>query len=58
MKNELDPAKILHAYEVVMEHGTPTEHGKIYEGIEAFADYDGCSASPEMSIDAYKNEHI
>ncbi|QTG98166.1 DUF3081 family protein, partial [Vibrio furnissii] len=41
MKNELDPAKILHAYEVVMEHGTPTEHGKIYEGIEAFADYDG-----------------
>ncbi|EKO3889673.1 DUF3081 domain-containing protein [Vibrio metschnikovii] len=41
MKNELESSKILHAYEKVMEHGTPTEFGKIYEGIEAFSDYDG-----------------
>ncbi len=45
MKNELDPAKILHAYEVVMEHGTPTEFGKIYEGIEAFSDYDATTST-------------
>jgi len=43
MKNELDPTKILHAYETIIEHGTPTEHGKIYEGVEAFSDYDGYS---------------
>ena len=43
MKNELDPTKILHAYEALIEHGTPTEHGKIYEGVEAFSDYDGYS---------------
>lgn len=41
MKNELESSKILHAYEKVMEYGTPTEFGKIYEGIEAFSDYDG-----------------
>ncbi len=41
MKNELDATKILHAYEAIIEHGTPTEHGKIYEGVEAMSDYDG-----------------
>lgn len=41
MKNELDPSKILMAYETVMANGTLTEHGKIYEGVEAFSDYDG-----------------
>ncbi|WP_428772625.1 DUF3081 domain-containing protein [Vibrio sp.] len=41
MKNELDPTAILHAYETVMENGTPTELGKMYQGIEAFTDYDG-----------------
>lgn len=43
MKNELDPTKILHAYEAIIENGTPTEYGKIYEGVEAFSDYDGYS---------------
>ena len=41
MKNELDPTKVLQAYETVMAKGTPTEYGKMYEGVEAFADYDG-----------------
>lgn len=41
MKNELDPSKVLSAYENVMNNGTPTEFGKIYEGVEAFSDYDG-----------------
>ncbi|GAA5647590.1 MULTISPECIES: DUF3081 domain-containing protein [Vibrio] len=41
MKNELDPTKVLQAYETVMSRGTPTEFGKMYEGIEAFSDYDG-----------------
>ena len=39
MKNELDPTKVLHAYETVMANGTPTEYGKMYEGVEAFSDY-------------------
>ncbi|OLQ94301.1 hypothetical protein BIY21_00435 [Vibrio ponticus] len=41
MENELDPTKVLQAYECVMNNGTPTEFGKIYEGVEAFSDYDG-----------------
>ncbi|MGC9422999.1 MULTISPECIES: DUF3081 domain-containing protein [Vibrio] len=41
MKNELEPSKILQAYESIMTHGTPTEYGKIYQGVEAFSDYDG-----------------
>lgn len=41
MKNELNPAKLLAAYEVVMEKGEETEFGKIYEGVEASTDYDG-----------------
>ncbi|SEG68150.1 DUF3081 domain-containing protein [Vibrio hangzhouensis] len=41
MKNELDPGKILQAYDNIMAHGTDTEFGKIYEGVEAFSDYDG-----------------
>ncbi len=41
MKNELDPSKVLQAYENVMNNGSPTEFGKIYEGVEAFSDYDG-----------------
>lgn len=32
MKNELDPSKVLQAYENVMNNGSPTEFGKIYEG--------------------------
>ena len=41
MKNQLDPGKIMQAYETVMSNGTPTDLGRIYQGIEAFADYDG-----------------
>ncbi|CZF85582.1 MULTISPECIES: DUF3081 domain-containing protein [Grimontia] len=41
MKNELNPAKLLAAFEVVMEKGEDTEFGKIYEGVEASTDYDG-----------------
>ncbi|UGA56520.1 DUF3081 domain-containing protein [Vibrio sp. DW001] len=41
MKNELDPSKVLRAYEMVMNNGTPTEFGKMYEGLEAYSDYDG-----------------
>ncbi|MBV7298131.1 DUF3081 family protein [Enterovibrio paralichthyis] len=41
MKNELDPTKLLAAYEVVMQKGTETELGKIYQGVEAVSDYDG-----------------
>ncbi|MCA2017956.1 DUF3081 domain-containing protein [Vibrio tritonius] len=41
MKNELDSSKVLHAYENVMLHGEPTENGKMYQGIEAYSDYDG-----------------
>ncbi|SJL84339.1 DUF3081 domain-containing protein [Vibrio palustris] len=43
MKNDIEQMKILHVYESIMEHGTPTEFGKIYEGIEAYSDYDGYS---------------
>ncbi len=41
MKNELNTSKVLQAYECVMNNGTPTELGKMYQGIEAFSDYDG-----------------
>ncbi|MGF1768823.1 DUF3081 domain-containing protein [Enterovibrio makurazakiensis] len=41
MKNELNAAKLLAAFEVVMEKGTNTEFGKVYQGIEAYTDYDG-----------------
>lgn len=41
MKNGLDTGKALRAYELIMERGTPTEHGKIYGGLEAYSDYDG-----------------
>ncbi len=41
MKNDLDATKVLQAYECVMNNGTPTEFGKMYEGVEAFSDYDG-----------------
>jgi hypothetical protein len=41
MKNELEPSKILQAYESIMVHGIPTEYGKIYQGVEALSDYDG-----------------
>lgn len=32
MKNDLDATKVLQAYECVMNNGTPTEFGKMYEG--------------------------
>ena len=41
MRSELDITKVLQAYECVMNNGTPSEFGKMYEGIEAFSDYDG-----------------
>ncbi|WP_434361211.1 DUF3081 domain-containing protein [Parasalinivibrio latis] len=41
MKNELNIAKLLAAFEVVMEKGGETEFGKLYKGIEASTDYDG-----------------
>jgi hypothetical protein len=41
MKNELDPSKGLRADEMVMDNGAPTEFGKIYQGLEAYSDYDG-----------------
>lgn len=41
MRNELDPSKVLRAYEMVMDNGSPTEFGKMYQGVEAFSDYDG-----------------
>ncbi|GAK20951.1 LOW QUALITY PROTEIN: hypothetical protein JCM19052_1471 [Vibrio sp. JCM 19052] len=40
MKNDLDATKVLQAYECVMNNGTPTEFGKMYEG-KPFLDYDG-----------------
>lgn len=63
MKNELDPTKILHAYEVIMERGTPTEFGKIYEGVEAFSDYDGYSVymrgnGVELKIGFHNTYHL
>ncbi|MFC5077913.1 hypothetical protein VTH8203_04710 [Vibrio thalassae] len=41
MKNQLDPGKLLQAYNNIMEHGTDTDLGKIYDGVEAFSGYDG-----------------
>ncbi len=41
MKNDLESSKVLVAYEKIMEKGHPTEFGKLYEGIEAYSDYDG-----------------
>ncbi|MCC4799808.1 DUF3081 domain-containing protein [Enterovibrio norvegicus] len=41
MKNDLNPARLLEAFEIVMAKGEKTELGKIYEGIEAMTDYDG-----------------
>ncbi|ASK53652.1 hypothetical protein CEQ48_02300 [Vibrio tarriae] len=70
MKNELEPSKVLSAYETVMANGSPTEFGKIYEGIEAYADYDGYNIfmrgnGVELKIGfhntyhlAYEQEHL
>ncbi|WP_407333337.1 DUF3081 domain-containing protein [Enterovibrio sp. 27052020O] len=41
MKNELNPAKLLAAFEVIMAKGEKTEFGKHYRGVEASTDYDG-----------------
>ncbi|MEZ8142921.1 hypothetical protein A1OO_11260 [Enterovibrio norvegicus FF-33] len=41
MKNELNIAKLLAAFEVIMEKGETTEFGKRYQGVEASTDYDG-----------------
>ncbi|MFD2177226.1 DUF3081 family protein [Veronia pacifica] len=41
MKNDLNTATLLAAFEIVMENGEETEFGKRYEGIEASTDYDG-----------------
>lgn len=41
MKNELETNQVLLAYEAIMTNGVATEFGKLYEGIEAYADYDG-----------------
>ncbi|ODQ01512.1 MULTISPECIES: DUF3081 domain-containing protein [Salinivibrio] len=41
MKNELDPAYLLRAYEIVTQFGEKTEQGHRLDGIEAFSDYDG-----------------
>ncbi|SDG82143.1 Protein of unknown function [Vibrio xiamenensis] len=41
MKNDLEPAKVLLAYEKIIKNGTETEFGKIYQGVEAYSDYDG-----------------
>lgn len=63
MKNELDSTKMLHAYETIMARGTPTEYGKIYEGIEAFSDYDGYSLymrgnGVELKIGFHNTYHL
>ncbi len=41
MKNDLEPAKVLLAYEKITQNGTDTEFGKVYQGVEAYSDYDG-----------------
>lgn len=41
MKNDLNPTKLLAAFEIIMANGEETEFGKKYQGIEAFTDYDG-----------------
>ena len=63
MKNELDSTKILHAYEKIMENGSPTEHGKIYEGVEAMSDYDGYTIylrgnGVELSVGFHNTYHL
>ncbi|MBW3695152.1 DUF3081 family protein [Vibrio sp. T187] len=38
MSYKIDPSDIMHAYDLVMERGTPTESGKVYDGVEARLD--------------------
>lgn len=63
MENELDATKILQAYEMVMENGTPTEFGKMYQGVEAFSDYDGYNVfmrgnGVELKIGFHNTYHL
>ncbi|MEH0664394.1 DUF3081 domain-containing protein [Vibrio scophthalmi] len=63
MKNELDSTKVLQAYEMVMARGTPTEFGKMYEGVEAFSDYDGYNVflrgnGVELKIGFHNTYHL
>ncbi|WP_100751756.1 DUF3081 domain-containing protein [Vibrio salilacus] len=63
MKNQLDPGKILQAYETVMSNGTPTALGRIYQGIEAFTDYDGYTVymrgnGVELKIGFHNTYHL
>ncbi|GLO62838.1 hypothetical protein MACH09_33460 [Vibrio sp. MACH09] len=63
MKNELDPSKVLKAYEMVMDNGTPTEFGKIYEGVEACSDYDGYNVfmrgnGVELTVGFHNTYHL
>ncbi|WP_163930027.1 DUF3081 domain-containing protein [Paraferrimonas sp. SM1919] len=41
MKNEIDTSMALQAFEKVMLLGDKTEQGKIFEGLEAYTDFDG-----------------
>lgn len=63
MKNELDPNKVLKAYDTIMSNGTETELGKIYEGVEAYSDYDGYNVymrgnGVELSIGFHNTYHL
>ncbi|MGR5092860.1 DUF3081 domain-containing protein [Vibrio maritimus] len=63
MKNELDPNKVLKAYDNIMSNGTATELGKIYEGVEAYSDYDGYNVymrgnGVELSIGFHNTYHL
>ncbi|MGR5445201.1 DUF3081 domain-containing protein [Vibrio jasicida] len=63
MKNELDATKVLQAYECVMTNGTPTEFGKMYEGVEAYSDYDGYNVflrgnGVELTVGFHNTYHL
>lgn len=63
MKNELDPNKVLKAYDTIMSNGTKTELGKIFEGVEAYSDYDGYNVymrgnGVELSIGFHNTYHL
>ncbi|WP_394151419.1 DUF3081 domain-containing protein [Vibrio maritimus] len=63
MKNELDPNKVLKAYDTIMSNGTETELGKIYEGVEAYSDYDGYNVymrgnGVELSMGFHNTYHL
>ncbi|MFA0414815.1 DUF3081 domain-containing protein [Vibrio renipiscarius] len=63
MKNDLEPSLILRAYESIIRHGTQTERGKIYQGVEAYSDYDGYnvylkSNGVELSVGFHNTYHF